>query len=119
MNKINEILVGSNNKGKFKEIADLLPKKIKKISPSQLNIGSPEESGKTFVENSEIKADFFSQKSKMITISDDSGLEISCLNGMPGIFSSRWADEYGGFDNAMLEILKMLYICFSKKKFLK
>ena len=48
MNKINEILVGSNNKGKFKEIADLLPKKIKKISPSQLNIGSPEESGKTF-----------------------------------------------------------------------
>ena len=106
MNKINEILVGSNNKGKFKEIADLLPKKIKKISPSQLNIGSPEESGKTFVENSEIKADFFSQKSKMITISDDSGLEISCLNGMPGIFSSRWADEYGGFDNAMLEILK-------------
>ena len=42
----------------------------------------------------------------MVTISDDSGLEISCLNGMPGIFSSRLAEEYGGFDNAMSEILK-------------
>ena len=106
MNKINEILIGSNNKGKFKEIADLLPKTVKKISPNQLNIKSPDENGKTFIENSEIKANFFSKKSKMVTISDDSGLEISCLNGMPGIFSSRWAEEYGGFDNAMSEILK-------------
>ena len=92
MNKINEILIGSNNKGKFKEIADLLPKTVKKISPNQLNIKSPDENGKTFIENSEIKANFFSKKSKMVTISDDSGLEISCLNGMPGIFSSRWAE---------------------------
>ena len=50
MKKINEILIGSNNKGKFKEISDLLPEKIKKISPKQLNISSPEESGKTFIE---------------------------------------------------------------------
>ena len=42
----------------------------------------------------------------MITISDDSGLEIDCLNGMPGIFSARWAKEYGSFENAMDEILK-------------
>merc|ERR1712225_112741 len=106
MDKINEILIGSNNKGKFKEISDLLPKKIKKFFPNQLDISSPEENGKTFVENSEIKADFFSKKSKMITISDDSGLEVSCLNGMPGIFSARWAKEYGSFDNAMSEILE-------------
>tara|TARA_B100001029_G_C14960439_1_gene394116 strand:+ start:255 stop:860 length:606 start_codon:yes stop_codon:yes gene_type:complete len=106
MNKISEILIGSNNGGKFKEISDLLPKKIKKISPNQLDIASPEENGKTFIENSEIKADFFSKKSKMVTISDDSGLEVNCLNGMPGIFSSRWADKYGSFENAMSEILK-------------
>ena len=106
MNKINEILIGSNNKGKFKEISDLLPKKIKKVSPGQLGISSPQENGKTFIENSEIKADFFSKKSKMITVSDDSGLEVNCLNGMPGIFSSRWADKYGSFENAMSEILK-------------
>lgn len=106
MSRIREILIGSNNKGKFKEIADLLPKTIKKISPSQLGIESPEENGKTFVQNSEIKADFYGEKSKIITIADDSGLEVNCLNGMPGIFSSRWADKYGGFDNAMSEILK-------------
>jgi len=108
MKKINEILIGSNNRGKFKEISDLLPEKIKKISPQQLNIGSPKESGETFIENSEIKANFFSRKSKMVTISDDSGLEVNCLDGMPGIFSSRWADEYGSFDNAMSEILKRI-----------
>ena len=106
MDKINEILIGSNNKGKFREIADLLPKTIKKISPNELNIQSPEENGKTFIENSVIKANFFSKKSKMITISDDSGLEVNCLNGMPGIFSSRWAEQHGSFDKAMSEILK-------------
>ncbi len=108
MNKISKILIGSNNKGKFREIADLLPQEIKKISPYQLNIESPEETGKTFTENSQIKADFFSKKSNMITISDDSGLEVSCLNGMPGIYSSRWAEEHGSFDKAMTEILKRI-----------
>tara|TARA_B100000029_G_scaffold475598_1_gene518995 strand:- start:1471 stop:2076 length:606 start_codon:yes stop_codon:yes gene_type:complete len=116
MDKINEILIGSNNKGKFKEISDLLPKKIKKFFPNQLDISSPEENGKTFVENSEIKADFFSKKSKMITISDDSGLEVSCLNGMPGIFSARWAKEYGSFDNAMSEILEKIKKINQNKK---
>ena len=106
MSKINEILIGSNNKGKFKEIADLLPKKLKKISPYHFKIDSPEENGKTFIENSEIKANFYCKKTNMVTIADDSGLEIDCLNGMPGIFSSRWSDQYGGFENAMIEILK-------------
>ena len=106
MQKINKILVGTHNKGKFIEICDLLPKKIEKISPINLKIESPIESGKTFEENSEIKANFFCQKSKLITLSDDSGLEIDCLDGDPGIFSSRWADELGGFHNAMLKILE-------------
>ena len=105
MQKINKILVGTHNKGKFIEICDLLPKKIEKISPISLKIESPIESGKTFEENSEIKANFFCQKSKLITLSDDSGLEVDCLDGEPGIFSSRWADELGGFHNAMLKIL--------------
>ena len=108
MNKINRIFIGSNNKGKFREISDLLPKTIEKISPDKLNIDSPEEYGKSFLENSEIKADYFCKKSNMITISDDSGLEVSCLNGMPGIFSARWADQYGSFDNAMSEVLNKI-----------
>ena len=106
MYKIDKILIGTHNKGKFKEISDLLPKKVKKISPNNLGIESPKEDGKTFLENSELKANFFCNKSKLVTLSDDSGLEIDCLNGQPGIFSARWAKEFGGFDNAMTEILK-------------
>ena len=108
MSKIEKILIGSNNQGKFKEISDLLPKKIKKISPVDLQIESPEETGKTFLENSELKADYFCKRSKLVTISDDSGLEIEALNGEPGIFSSRWADKYGSFDKAMTEILQKI-----------
>ena len=106
MFKIDKILIGTHNKGKFREISDLLPRNIKKISPNNLNIESPEETGKTFSENSLLKAKFFYEKSNLVTLSDDSGLEIECLNNEPGIFSSRWADEFGGFDNAMTEILK-------------
>ena len=105
MQKIDKILVGTHNKGKFKEISDLLPKKIKKISPVELGIDSPIESGKTFEKNSQIKASFFCEKSRLVTLSDDSGLQVDCLNGDPGIYSSRWADELGGFNNAMLKIL--------------
>ncbi len=108
MYKIGKILIGTHNKGKLKEISDLLPKNIEKISPNQLNIESPKEDGKTFVENSEIKANFFCNKSKLVTIADDSGLEVDCLDGKPGIFSARWAEEFGGFDGAMSEILKKI-----------
>ena len=106
MYKINKILIGTHNKGKFKEISDLLPRNIVKISPISLGIESPEETGKTFSENSLLKAKFFYEKSNIVTLSDDSGLEVECLNNEPGIYSSRWADEFGGFDNAMTEILK-------------
>ena len=108
MYKINKILIGTHNKGKFKEISDLLPRNVVKISPLSLGIESPEETGKTFSENSLLKAKFFYEKSNIVTLSDDSGLEVECLNNEPGIYSSRWADEFGGFDNAMTEILKKL-----------
>ena len=105
MQKIDKILVVTHNKGKFIEISDLLPKKIKKISPVDLGIKSPIENGKTFEDNSEIKAEFFCKNSNLVTLSDDSGLEIECLNGEPGIFSARWAKKFGSFNNAMIEIL--------------
>ena len=105
MQKINKILIGTHNKGKFIEISDLLPKNIEKISPIKLGIESPVENGKTFEKNSEIKASFFCDKSKLVTLSDDSGLEVDCLKGEPGIHSSRWAEKFGGFDNAMSEIV--------------
>ena len=74
--KINKILIGSNNKGKIKEIRDLIPKKYKIFTPIQLELKSPVENGKSFKENSLIKAKNFSQKTNMVCIADDSGLEI-------------------------------------------
>ena len=108
MKKISKILIGTHNSGKIKEISYLLNKKIKKISPIQLKIKSPIENGKNFKSNSELKAKYFFQKSKIITISDDSGLCIECLNNKPGIYSARWAKKYGGFKQAMLKILQLV-----------
>ena len=108
MFKIDKILIGTHNKGKFREISDLLPSEVNKISPNSLNIKSPNETGKTFADNSLLKAKYFYEKSKIVTLSDDSGLEIECLNNQPGIYSARWAKDFGGFDNAMTEILKKI-----------
>ena len=107
-NKITKLLVGTNNAGKLREIRDLLPKKIKIYSTSGLKIKSPIENGKTFEENSLIKAKYFSKKSKMICLSDDSGLEIDVLEGAPGIYSARWGGEKGNFIRAMNRVFKEL-----------
>ena len=104
MNKITEIIIGTNNQGKYKEICDILPGNIKKYSPKELNIPSPEESGKSFKENSFIKASYFSKKINKICLSDDSGLEIDLLKGRPGIYSSRWAGEKNNFDLAIRKV---------------
>ena len=108
MNKIKEIIIGTNNKGKYKEICDLLPKKLKKYSPKELDISSPEETGKTFKENSFIKASYFSKKTNLICLSDDSGLEINLLKGEPGIYSSRWSGKKNNFNFAIKKIFKKM-----------
>ena len=106
MNKIEEIIVGTNNEGKYKEICDLLPNKIKKYSPKEFNILTPEETGKSFEENSFIKASYFSRKTNLICLSDDSGLEINLLNGRPGIYSSRWSRNKNNFDSAIKKVFE-------------
>ena len=102
------LLIGTHNNGKFKEISKLISKKIKKISPKSLQIKAPKETGKSFKSNSELKANFFFKKSKLISLSDDSGLEIFALNRKPGIYSARWAKKSGSFKKAMLNILKKI-----------
>ncbi len=102
------MFIGSNNQGKIKEISDLLPKKIQIITPKQLNLSSPKETGKTFEENSIIKAKFFSRKTKMICLADDSGLEIDSLNRLPGIYSARWGGKKGNFNLAIKRVYKEL-----------
>ena len=107
-NKITKLLVGTNNRGKLKEIKDLLPKNLEIYSISDFKIKSPIENGNTFEENSLIKARYFSKKSKMICLSDDSGLEIDVLNGAPGIYSARWGGKKGDFVKAMKKVFKEL-----------
>ena len=106
--KISELLIGTNNKGKLREIKALLPKNIKIFSTSDFNLKSPKENGKTFKENSFIKAKFFSKKSDQICISDDSGLEIKILNNQPGIYSARWGGKNNDFDLAIKKVFKKL-----------
>jgi len=108
--KITKLLIGTNNTGKLREIKDLLPKSMKTYSPNDFKIRSPAENGKNFSENSEIKAKFFSKKSKMICLSDDSGLEIDILNGAPGIYSARWGGKNGDFNKAIRKVFKELSI---------
>jgi len=103
-----KILIGTHNKGKFKEIAFLISKNFEKISPVSLKVKSPKETGKSFKSNSKLKVNYFSKFVDYPVISDDSGLCISALRNMPGIYSARFAKKYGNFFKAMKYILKRL-----------
>ena len=103
-----KIIIGTNNAGKLKEIKDLLPKNYIIKAPKDYGFKSPKENGKTFLENSLIKAKYFHKKSKMICISDDSGLEIKLLDNQPGIYSARWGGKYNDFNLAISKVFKKL-----------
>ena len=106
--KNKEIVVGSNNEGKIKEIKDLLPKYYVISSPKDYGLKSPKEDGDTFLKNSLIKAEYFSRKTKKICIADDSGLEIKLLNNQPGIYSARWGGKKGDFNKAIKKVYREL-----------
>ena len=106
--KISKILIGTNNKGKLREIKSLLPKSIKIYSTADFNLKSPVENGKTFKENSLIKSKYFSKKTGLICLADDSGLEIDCLNKNPGIYSARWGGKHGDFSKAIRRVYRVL-----------
>ena len=103
-----KILIGTHNKGKFREIAYLLSKKYKKVSPVSLKIPSPKETSKSFSGNSKLKVNFFSKFVDFPVISDDSGLCIKSLKNKPGIYSARLAKKHGSFAKAMIFILKKM-----------
>tara|TARA_B100000886_G_scaffold303464_1_gene234153 strand:+ start:317 stop:919 length:603 start_codon:yes stop_codon:yes gene_type:complete len=112
--KFKEIIIGTNNVGKLREIKDLLPKYYKISSPKDYGLKSPKETGNTFLKNSLIKAKYFSRKSKKVCIADDSGIEIEILKNKPGVFSARWGGKNNNFDLAISKIYKKLSIVDSK-----
>jgi XTP/dITP diphosphohydrolase len=113
LKNIKSLLIATNNKGKLLEIKKLLPKTyyifiVQKI----LILIEPIENEKTFEGNAVIKARYCAEKSKLISLSDDSGLQISTLNGDPGIYSARWAGKNKDFRLA----IKKVYSKLKKKK---
>ena len=109
LNKKNKrLLIGTNNEGKLKEIRDLLPKNIITFSTSGLKIKSPKEDGKNFSENSLIKSRYYSKKTGLLCLADDSGLEIDLLNKKPGIFSARWGGKDSDFNKAIKKVFREL-----------
>ena len=107
--KIKEIFIGSNNKGKLKEIADLLPKRLKIYSNLDFKISSPKETGTTFKQNSFIKAKYFSEKTNKICMSDDSGIEIDILDKAPGVYSADWSGKKRNFNFAIDKVYREIF----------
>ena len=108
MKKITNLLIGTNNKGKLREIRALLPKYVKTYSTSSFDLKSPTENGNTFEENSIIKSKYFSKKTNLPCLADDSGLEIDILGKAPGIYSARWGGKTSDFNKAIKKVYREL-----------
>ena len=112
-----EIVIASHNDGKVDEIRGLLKKyKFKIFSLKKFSHIEPKENGKTFIENSVIKAVSALKITGLPSISDDSGLCIPALNNDPGIYSARWAGKGKNFDLASKKIEKKLFEKYRNKQ---
>src|SRR5215212_1878555 len=85
-----ELLVATNNKGKVRELSQLLSDFPLRLLGEFPDIDEAEETGETFAENATIKALHYSAQSGLLTLSDDSGLVVDALGGAPGVYSARY-----------------------------
>jgi len=100
-----KLVIASHNKGKVREIAELLgPYGMEPVSAGELGLPEPEETGTTFIANAELKALAAAQASGLPALADDSGLCVEALGGDPGIYSARWAGPSKDFSIAMQKI---------------
>ena len=108
--KINSIVIASHNSGKIKEMIPFIKKLNTKIYLAKdFKLKEPKEDGSNFVENALKKSRYVHNKTKKISIADDSGLVIPSLKGKPGIFSASWAGKKKDFNQAMKKVHNMLY----------
>ena len=112
LKKVKKILLATNNPGKFRELKEILPKKIKYYKPKNFKLNEPIENGKTFKSNAKIKSLYAAKRTGLVCISDDSGLEVDALSKKPGIYSARWAGPTKDFNIAISRVFNFL----SKKK---
>lgn len=102
--------MATRNKGKAEELAQLLQDLPVQILTLQDFPDLPEvlETGRTFAENAALKAEFAAQATGLITLSDDSGLELDELNGEPGVYSARFAGEPSDDERNNRKLLELL-----------
>jgi XTP/dITP diphosphohydrolase len=91
------LLIATNNKGKVKELQDLLKDTgVGLVTPAQIGLDLDViEDGNTYAENAAKKAVAFAQASGLISLADDSGLEVDALGGAPGLYSARYGSSDG------------------------
>ena len=100
-----KLVVASHNKGKVWEINELLaPYGLAAVSAGELRLPEPEETEATFEGNAKLKAVAAAQGAGLPALADDSGLEVDCLGGAPGIYSARWAGPGKDFGLAMKKV---------------
>ncbi len=104
-----ELVVATHNKGKAREIAELLSPYVANFyTAGELDLPEPEETGSTFAENAILKAVAAAKGSGKIALADDSGLAVNALNGDPGIYSARWGGPDKDFNIAMKKVHEAL-----------
>lgn len=96
------LLVATHNAGKLEEISALLaPFGIECVGAAEMNLPEPEETETTFVGNARIKAHAAAKATGLPALSDDSGIEVDCLDGAPGVYTADWAETENGRDFTM------------------
>jgi XTP/dITP diphosphohydrolase len=99
------LVIASHNKGKVREIAELLGAYVAHFpSAGELGLPEPEETEATFIGNAELKARAAAIASGLPALADDSGLVVPALGGAPGIYSARWAGPDKDFDFAIRRV---------------
>ena len=99
------LVVATHNPGKLVELRELFaPFTTDLVSAGELGLPEPEETGLTFIANAELKARAAATASGFTSLADDSGLSVTALDGVPGIYSARWAGPEKDFGFAMKRV---------------
>lgn len=107
MAETSELLVATSNEGKIRELSGLLaglPVRLRRLSEWP-DMPEAEETGATFAENAVLKAVHYSSRAGLLTLSDDSGLEVAALGGAPGVRSARYCGPTASYAERMARLL--------------
>src|SRR5919199_5082460 len=108
-----ELLIATRNEGKIRELRELLggaPFALRSLAEFP-HVPEAEETGETFEENAAIKATFYGKATGVLTLADDSGLEVAALGGAPGVRSARYAGESSSYDVKIARLLEEMRRC--------